>query len=205
MRIRLGKITALFIFLFSLIQLSGCETLCSSSSDTDNAATKIPGAVPKNEPLSKSGNKNYVIKGKHYYVLNSAKGYHKTGEASWYGAQFHGRLTSNNESFNLNGMTAASPELPLPTYIKVKNLQNSKEVIVKVNDRGPFVGNRILDLSYAAAKKLGFTGRGTTKVDITAIDPESYKRYAENTQRSKSSKHKATGSAKLKSKKTKQK
>jgi rare lipoprotein A len=81
-------------------------------------------------------------------------------------------------------MTAASKELPLPTYIKVKNLENGKEVIVKVNDRGPFVGDRILDLSYAAAKQLGFTGQGVTKVDIVALDPKLYKQYAENMKRS---------------------
>lgn len=193
MRIRLGKTTALFLFLFSLIQLSGCETLSSSST------------VPKDDTLNQSVKKNYVVKGRRYYVLNSSKGYHKTGEASWYGAQFHGKRTSNNESFNLYAMTAASPELPLPTYIKVKNLQNNKEVVVKVNDRGPFVGDRVLDLSYAAAKKLGFVGRGTTKVDIVALDSKSYKYALNNVANTKTSKtahttKSKTGKVKSKSK-----
>ena len=91
--------------------------------------------------------------------------------ASWYGKKFHGRPTSSGEPYDMLSMTAAHRSLPIPTYAKVKNLKNGKEVIVKINDRGPFVGDRLIDLSYAAAKKLGFHNDGTAHVHVTAIDP----------------------------------
>lgn len=132
----------------------------------------IPDAEPRVEPLGKYGNiKSYRVKGKRYHVMKSAKGYNKVGHASWYGTRFHGRLTSSREPYNLYAMTAASPHLPIPTYVKVTNLENGRSVIVKVNDRGPFRHNRILDLSYAAAKKLGYAHKGTAKIRATAIDP----------------------------------
>ncbi len=134
--------------------------------------SRIPNAVPKVEPRSRYGNpKSYKIKGKRYRVLKSAKGYDRVGYASWYGTRFHGKLTSSREPYNLYAMTAASPHLPLPTYLKVTNLSNGRSVIVKVNDRGPFKRGRILDLSYAAARKLNYAHKGVAKVRITAIDP----------------------------------
>lgn len=153
----------------------------------------IRDAQPKAEPLSKFGNKNYTVKGHHYRVMRSARGYQATGVASWYGTRFHKKKTSSGEPFNMLAMTAAHPTLPLPTYLKVTNLQNKKTIIVKVNDRGPFRGHRLLDLSYAAAKKLGI--RGTSRVHVEAIDPAEYRahqpllqRYASNNQqRSESS------------------
>ncbi|GAF86191.1 unnamed protein product, partial [marine sediment metagenome] len=134
--------------------------------------SKIHDAVPKAEPKSLYGNpKSYVANGKRYYVLNSAVGYNKRGVASWYGTKFHGHLTSTREPYNMFAMTAASPELPIPTYVRVTNLSNGRHVIVKVNDRGPFVANRIIDLSYAAAAKLGYMSKGTASVQVTAINP----------------------------------
>ena len=135
-------------------------------------ANKIPNAVPKKEPLSKRGNpKSYVVFGRRYYVMKHANGYHARGIASWYGMKFHQFQTSNGETYDVAGMTAAHKTLPLPTYLQVTNLHNGKKVIVKVNDRGPFVSNRLIDLSYVAAKKLDMTGAGTAPVSIVAITP----------------------------------
>ncbi len=135
-------------------------------------ANKIPNAVPKAEPLSKRGNpKSYVVFGHRYYVMKNANGYHAKGIASWYGMKFHRFQTANGDIYNVAGMTAAHKTLPLPTYLQVTNLHNGKKIIVKVNDRGPFVGNRLIDLSYAAAKKLDMTGSGTAPVYIRAITP----------------------------------
>lgn len=131
----------------------------------------IPDAAPKSEARSRYGNpSSYVVFGKRYHVLDSAKGYNKTGYASWYGTKFHGQHTSSREPYNMFSMTAASPTLPIPTYVRVTNLENNRSVVVKVNDRGPFKSNRIIDLSFAAAKKLGYTDKGTTLVRVTAID-----------------------------------
>ena len=131
----------------------------------------LPGdAVPRPEAKSRYGNgPNYEVLGKHYTVMPSAHGYRERGVASWYGKKFHGNLTSNRETYNMYGMTAAHKTLPLPTYVRVRNLRNDKTIIVRVNDRGPFVHNRIIDLSYAAALKLEMVGTGTSLVEIEAI------------------------------------
>ena len=176
-------ITTILICFFCLAQLSGCggghhkyagPDGAPSACDMDPA--KIRNAVPKSEPYHPYGRKNYVVGGKRYRVLKSSKGYAKRGYASWYGTKFHGKETSTQERFNMYGMTAASRELPLPSYVHVTNLRNGKKVIVKVNDRGPFVQERkrILDLSYAAAKKLGFVEHGVAPVKIVAIDPKTW-------------------------------
>lgn len=132
--------------------------------------SQLKDAVPRYEPKSHYGNNDYAALGKHYYVMDSAKGYDQIGMASWYGSKFHGRLTSNHETYDMLAMTAASPSLPLPTYVRVTNLENGKQVIVKVNDRGPFASSRIMDLSYAAAKKLGYAEKGTARVRVQAIE-----------------------------------
>lgn len=133
--------------------------------------SKIPNAVPKPLPRSRYGNpKSYNVYGKQYHVLNSAVNYDQKGIASWYGTKFNGELTSSREPYNLLGMTGASPVLPIPTFVRVTNLENGRYVIVKINDRGPFAPNRILDLSYVAAKKLGYTGQGTALVRVQAIN-----------------------------------
>ena len=112
--------------------------------------------------------------GKRYYTLPTAKGYKERGIASWYGTKFHGRRTSSGEPYNMYAMTAAHKTLPLPTYVEVKNLSNGRSLVLKVNDRGPFHGNRIIDLSYAAATKLGIAKKGTGLVEVRALDPSTY-------------------------------
>ena len=138
---------------------------------------KVPDAVPRIEPRSKGGNKSpYTVRGKTYEVLPTALGYSTIGNASWYGAKFHGHLTSNGETYNMFGMSAAHRSLPIPSYIEVTNLENGRKVIVRVNDRGPFHSERVLDLSYAAAVKLDFVHQGTARVKIKSIDPITWNR-----------------------------
>ncbi|MCP3687296.1 MAG: septal ring lytic transglycosylase RlpA family protein [Gammaproteobacteria bacterium] len=123
---------------------------------------------------SKTGNpSSYVVMGKRYYVLDSGHGFVQRGVASWYGKKFHGRKTSSGEVYNMHAMTAAHKTLPLPSYVRVKNLTNGRSVVVKVNDRGPFVDDRIIDLSYAAATKLGVVGPGTAAVEVSVLNSPS--------------------------------
>ncbi len=127
-------------------------------------------AVPRPEARSHYGNGPvYEVLGQTYRVMDSSSGYKERGVASWYGKKFHGRLTSNREPYDMYEMTAAHKTLPLPTYVKVRNLRNDRSIIVRVNDRGPFVHNRIIDLSYAAALKLDMVRDGTSLVEVTAI------------------------------------
>ena len=120
---------------------------------------------------SKYGNpRSYVVFGKRYYVMDSSQGFVQRGVASWYGPNFHGKRTSSGETYNMHGLTAAHKTLPLPTWVRVRNLSNGKTAVVKVNDRGPFAHDRILDLSFAAAKKLDVVGPGTAEVEIIALD-----------------------------------
>jgi rare lipoprotein A len=133
---------------------------------------EIQNPVPTGEPPSKHGNpSSYVVLGKRYYVLKSAKGYDETGIASWYGMKFHDHKTSNGEEYDVAKMTGANKVLPLPTYVQVTNLKTGKKIIVRINDRGPFHENRIIDLSYVAAAKLGMLPTGTALVEVKAIDP----------------------------------
>jgi len=139
--------------------------------------TKIPNAVPKVEARAKYGNMpSYVVFGRRYYTMSSSKHYEAIGTASWYGTKFHSHRTSSGERYNMLAMTAAHKTLPLPTYVEVTNLKNNRKIIVKVNDRGPFESNRLIDLSYVAAKKLGMLGHGTARVKVAAIDPLVYAR-----------------------------
>lgn len=132
---------------------------------------QIPDATPRYEPKSRYGNPHsYVALGRRYFVMNSADAYDKRGIASWYGRKFHGQLTSSREPYNMFAMTAASPVLPIPSYVRVTNLENRRSVTVRVNDRGPFAANRIIDLSYAAATKLGYSRKGTALVEVRAIN-----------------------------------
>ncbi len=132
----------------------------------------LPGdAIPRHEPRSKYGNGPvYEVFGKRYTVMPSGRGYRERGVASWYGKKFHGNLTSNRETYDMYKMTAAHKTLPLPSYVRVRNLRNDKSIVVRVNDRGPFVHNRIIDLSYSAALKLDMIRDGTSLVEVTAID-----------------------------------
>jgi rare lipoprotein A len=132
----------------------------------------IPDAVPKVEPLSRYGNPPYYeVFGKRYYVLSSSVAYVERGVASWYGPGFHQVRTSSGETYDMYAMTAAHKTLPLPAYVRVTNLENGKSVVVRVNDRGPFVGNRIIDLSYTAAARLDMLRNGTAMVEVRGIDP----------------------------------
>lgn len=122
------------------------------------------------EPLSRYGNPDvYHVNGKTYTVMTHSKGYHQRGMASWYGTKFHSKRTSSGDHYDMYALTAAHRTLPLPTYVRVKNLNNGKVVIVKVNDRGPFHSDRIIDLSYAAAIKLGLLPKGTAPVEVEAL------------------------------------
>ncbi len=134
--------------------------------------SKIPEPVPVAEPLSRYGNKSpYAVRGETYRVLPSAAGYDERGIASYYGSKFHGYKTSDFETYDMYKFSAASKVLPLPSFARVTNLQNGKSVIVRVNDRGPFVPNRIIDLSLAAAVRIGIWPRGTGLVEVQGIDP----------------------------------
>jgi rare lipoprotein A len=136
------------------------------------AIPNLPGdAVPHPEPKSPYGNgPMYEALGKKYHVMKTSAGYRERGVASWYGTKFHGNLTAMREPYDMYAMTAAHKSLPLPTYVRVRNLRNNRTVIVRVNDRGPFVPNRIIDLSYAAAVKLDMIRDGTCLVEVQAIN-----------------------------------
>jgi rare lipoprotein A len=132
----------------------------------------VPDAVPRLEPRSGHGNPPfYDVLGRRYFVLASADGYFERGVASWYGPTFHGGNTSSGEQYDMYGMTAAHKTLPLPTYARVTNLRNGRSVVVRINDRGPFVANRLIDLSYTAAAKLDMIREGTTLVEVHALTP----------------------------------
>ncbi len=173
-------VRSVFLLLTSSLLLSACGSLphdrygfaqdSAPTKDVDH--THVADAVPKVEPRSKYGNpKSYVVQGKRYTVRQSARGFVQTGDASWYGTKFHGHRTSSGEPYDMYAMTAAHKTIPIPSYVEVHNLDNQRKIIVRVNDRGPFVSGRIIDLSYVAAKKLGITTKGTGRVKIRVIDP----------------------------------
>ena len=130
----------------------------------------IPDASPKKEPLFDRANKPYVALGNSYKPMTSYQPYKASGVSSWYGKRYHGKKTSSGEVYDMYSMTAAHPTLPLPSYVKVTNPANGRFVVVRVNDRGPFKNDRIIDLSYAAAYKLRFSAQGSTQVIVEAID-----------------------------------
>lgn len=172
-----------YSLLFAALLLQACSSSSRYKIDQDHGPSNpvdisdIKDAVPKNEPRSKYGNpKNYKVLGKRYSVRESSAGYKEKGIASWYGKKFHGHRASSGETYDMYAMTAAHKTLPLPTYVRVTHLENRRSVIVKVNDRGPFHQGRIIDLSYAAAKKLGVTATGTAPVEVTAIDVDKYRK-----------------------------
>jgi len=148
--------------------MGACTTISRDSAPSQFPdVSDIANAEPYLEPSSKMGNpKSYVINGIRYFPQKERGGFSQTGIASWYGTKFHGRLTSNGEVYDMYKMTAAHKTLPLPTYVKVSNLENGKSIMVRVNDRGPFVEDRVIDLSYVAAIKLGMTQAGTARVRV---------------------------------------
>jgi rare lipoprotein A (peptidoglycan hydrolase) len=164
------------------VSLAGVLAGCSTAPDSQRSAgplIKLPEApvpgdelVPRAEPPSRTGNADtYVVFGRRYRVRETSEGYRERGIASWYGRDFHGRRTSSGPLFNMFDLTAAHKSLPLPTYVRVTNLDNGRDTVVKVTDRGPFVGRRLIDLSYAAAMRLGMEGRGTAPVEVVALEP----------------------------------
>lgn len=144
-----------------------------SAAGVDDKKIATEDALVTLEKPTKAGNpKSYTIRGKTYRVMKNADGFTQTGEASWYGSKFHGHKTANGEVYDMYKMTAAHKTLPLPSFVKVTNLSNGKTVVVRVNDRGPFHGKRIIDLSYAAAKKIGIAGVGKVKMEV--LNPLTY-------------------------------
>jgi len=131
----------------------------------------IPDAVPRREPLSKWANRPYERFGKRYVPLTRVATFEQRGIASWYGRRFHGSSTSSGETYDMYKMTAAHPILPIPSFARVTNLSNGRTVVVRINDRGPFHSNRIIDLSYAAAYKLGYVAAGSTRVLVEQVVP----------------------------------
>ena len=184
--------TKSIIFLFTALCFAGCQTNNVDNNNekpvTDSKSkgayylddgpeevipenlTSIPNAIPKKEPLNKFSNRPYKVFGKTYYPMTSLKPYTATGYATWYGKKYHGNETSIGEVYDMYKMTAAHKTLPLPCYVKVTNLKNDKTVIVRVNDRGPFVKDRIIDLSYAAANRLEIIEKGSELVKVELID-----------------------------------
>lgn len=134
----------------------------------------LPELVPRDEPLARYGNHSpYEVLGHRYKVLSRSAGYVERGTASWYGTKFHGRLTSTREPYDMYQFSAAHKTLPLPSYVRVTNLENGKSVVVRVNDRGPFHENRLIDLSYAAAVRIGVWPKGTGMVEVRLLDGSS--------------------------------
>jgi rare lipoprotein A len=161
-----------------LVIIAGCSGTPSSQSDgvsphhpPPQDMANIPDATPKDEPKSRYGNPDsYVVFGKRYHTLSNSRGYTARGIASWYGSKFHGQRTSSGEPYDMYAMSAAHKTLPLPTYARVTNLKNNRSIVVKINDRGPFHDNRLIDLSYTAAWKLGIISEGTGLVEVTTLE-----------------------------------
>ena len=134
----------------------------------------VPDAVPREEPLHRFANRSYAVLGNTYTPQTERRAYSQEGVASWYGRRFHGKKTASGELYDMYAMTAAHPTLPIPSYARVTALDSGKSVVVRINDRGPFHSSRIIDLSYTAAYKLGYLGRGSSRVRVEALDPAAY-------------------------------
>ncbi len=175
-----NSILRLILLLVLAASLGACSIRTHRFPDEDYGpdepvdVSHVPDAVPRNAPYSRYGNPDsYTVRGITYHVLKDGRGYRERGLASWYGLKFHGKRTSSGEPYDMYAMTAAHKTLPLPTWVRVTNLDNGKSVVVKVNDRGPFHAGRIIDLSYAAASKLGMLGHGTAPVEVVTVTPDS--------------------------------
>lgn len=148
------------------------DDLKDSGPEREVDTSHVPDAVPRHEVRTVAGNKNpYTVLGKTYYLLEDESSYKERGKASWYGKKFHGRRTSNGEIYDMYAMTAAHKTLPIPSYVRVTHVQSGKSVVVRVNDRGPFHSDRIIDLSYAAAQRIGILNAGTGLVDVEIVLP----------------------------------
>lgn len=160
----------LLISTLAIVLIAGC-----AANGNKARKTTAKGAIPQEHPLSKSGNPaSYVVFGKTYRLLPTSKGYVEEGMASWYGDKFHGKPTSSGTPYDMHAYTAAHKTLPIPSYVIVTNTETNKSITVLVNDRGPFVKGRIIDLSFAAAKELNVVQKGTAPVRVEAIGPHQY-------------------------------
>jgi rare lipoprotein A len=163
---------------FGLV-LAGCASTPKPSADRDGPGANpppdlagLPDAEPRIEPIRPGGaNKPYSALGRDYVPITRDSAFSERGLASWYGKKFHGRRTANGETYDMYAMTAAHPTLPIPSYARVTHTANGKSVVVRINDRGPFHAERIIDLSYVAAHKLGFIQAGQARVEVEAIVP----------------------------------
>lgn len=179
-----GSALKVAVAILSAAFLSACVSMPSGTTgappivkdggpDRDLDVSHIPDAIPRVEVRTRAGNSNpYSVLGKTYYLVDNPTGFRQQGEASWYGTKFHGQRTANGEIYDMYGMTAAHTTLPIPSYVRVTNKRNGKSVVVRINDRGPFHNDRIIDLTYTAAKKLGFVQQGTAPVEIEYLEPE---------------------------------
>ena len=185
MHILIFKIVASVVILLAIVSCSSVSSPPENPNDgrysitQDRAPSKpieldsIPDVVPAPVVRTLAGNRSpYSVLGETYFVLPSEEGYSERGIASWYGEKFHGHKTSNGEVFDMYHVSAAHKSLPIPSFLKVTNLDNNRTIVVRVNDRGPFHGDRIIDLSYAAALKLGYAEIGTARVELEAIVTE---------------------------------
>ncbi|MDQ7969673.1 MAG: septal ring lytic transglycosylase RlpA family protein [Oxalicibacterium faecigallinarum] len=148
--------------------------------DIPEGLLDVADAIPKVEPYSRRGNSPYVVFGKRYEPFTDDRPYKVRGHGSWYGKKFHGQKTSSGELYDMYKMTAAHPTLPIPSYARVTNVSNGKQVIVRVNDRGPFRSGRVIDLSYTAALRLGYIGHGSTELEVERLLPEDIERIVAN-------------------------
>ena len=161
----------------ALVILAGCSSAPKGGGyyKDDGPGTRTPtnlaDAAPRSEPLHKFANRPYSAEGKSYVPMTSLQPFKQRGVASWYGTRYHGKPTSSGETYDMYAMSAAHPTLPIPSYARVTNLANGRSVVVRVNDRGPFRSGRVIDLSYAAAYKLGYTGAGSAEVEVESIVP----------------------------------
>ncbi len=180
------RIRWVVVFLLAAALVAGCSSTPKSSgsgggggyylddgpgSNPPHDLASVPDAVPRQEPLIRAANRPYSVFGREYVPMTSLAPYKARGVASWYGRRYHGQRTSIGEVYDMYAMSAAHPTLPLPSYARVTNLANGRSVVVRVNDRGPFLSNRLIDLSYAAAYRLDFIGRGSASVEVELIIP----------------------------------
>ena len=167
---RTGLTPVAMVLLVSIGMLSACSGNQVSRYYHPYGGSYSKPALPGGHGGHRKTGKPYQVAGRTYVPLSSAYGYDRTGVASWYGRDFHGKLTANGEHYDMHALSAAHKTLPLPTLVRVTNLENGRSVVVRVNDRGPFVKSRLIDLSYAAAKALGYAEKGTTRVRVQALD-----------------------------------
>ncbi len=172
-----GPAPALLLAAFMVTALAACTLGPRRGGHEDGPGAgnldRIADARPRSEPLNRGANSPYTALGRKYVPYQSLTPYRQRGIATWYGRKFHGKPTSSGERYDMYAMTAAHTLLPIPSYVRVTNLSNGRSIVVRVNDRGPFHPERIIDLSYAAAYKLGFVNAGSVRVEVEAILPRS--------------------------------